>query len=101
MTRAKKDGTSFKHLCIEPEEFKNPAPEKGPWFGAMYDGWCSGCEDAIHEGDQIRADGQGGYECEDCDENWKDAGDDDNGFIAPTADEFMDPAPVALLMTAK
>lgn len=40
--------------------------EKGPWFGAMYDGRCSGCEDAICEGDRIRADGTGGYECEDC-----------------------------------
>lgn len=40
--------------------------EKGPWFGAMYDGKCSSCEDDISEGDRIRADGQGGYECEDC-----------------------------------
>ena len=42
-------------------------PEKGPWFGALYDGRCSSCEDAISEGDRIRADGAGGYECESCD----------------------------------
>lgn len=43
-------------------------PEKGPWFGAMYGGRCSSCEDATHEGDRIRADGLGGYECADCGE---------------------------------
>ena len=40
--------------------------EKGPWFGAMYDGLCSVNECVIAEGDRIRADGEGGYECEDC-----------------------------------
>lgn len=40
--------------------------DKGPWFGAMYDGRCSVNECAIFEGDRICADGQGGYECEDC-----------------------------------
>lgn len=43
-------------------------PFKGPWFGAMYDGRCSVSECRIDEGDRIRADGQGGYECEDCGE---------------------------------
>lgn len=48
--------------------FDDPVDEKGPWFGAMYDGLCSvnGCQ--IYEGDRIRADGYGGYECEDCGE---------------------------------
>jgi len=45
---------------------RDDMPEKGPWFGAMYDGHCSAGECAIYEGDRIRADGQGGYECEDC-----------------------------------
>lgn len=40
--------------------------DKGPWFGAMYEGRCSMSECRIEEGDRIRADGQGGYECEDC-----------------------------------
>ena len=41
-------------------------PFKGPWFGAMYDGKCSVSECRITEGDRVRADGLGGYECEDC-----------------------------------
>lgn len=39
---------------------------KGPWFGALYEGRCSDCTRLIDEGDRIRADGAGGYECEDC-----------------------------------
>jgi hypothetical protein len=88
--------------------------DKGPWFGAMYDGRCSVSECEIAEGDRIRADGYGGYECEDC-------GDDDplpsvgyaedptprlttaEAFLSgpkspavtfPTAEEFLDPAAV-------
>lgn len=38
----------------------------GPWFAAGYNGFCSGCGDDIEEGDRIRADGDGGYECEEC-----------------------------------
>lgn len=41
-------------------------PFKGPWFGALYAGACSNLGCRIDEGDRIRADGQGGYECEDC-----------------------------------
>ena len=55
-------------------DFDDPAPAhlpviKGPWFGANYAGRCSSCADAIYEGDRIRSDGQGGYECEDCGED--------------------------------
>lgn len=46
----------------------DPQPAKGPWFGAMYDGECSDCDGAFYEGDRIRADGKGRYECEDCGE---------------------------------
>ena len=68
--------------------------EKGPWFGAMYDGKCSVNECTITEGDRIRADGNGGYECEDC--GSFDDGMDEHvrkslGIDAPTADEFLDP----------
>lgn len=38
----------------------------GPWFDAAYSGQCSGCWDAIGEGDRIRADGAGGWLCEEC-----------------------------------
>lgn len=40
--------------------------EKGPWFGAMYESRCSVNDCLIEEGDRIRADGEGGYECESC-----------------------------------
>lgn len=42
---------------------------KGPWFSAMYSGECSAGYCVIEEGDWIRADGQGGYECENCGED--------------------------------
>jgi predicted RNA-binding Zn-ribbon protein involved in translation (DUF1610 family) len=39
----------------------------GPWFTAGYSsGSCSDCGEDITEGDTIRADGQGGYLCEEC-----------------------------------
>lgn len=38
--------------------------EKGPWFGARFPGLCAACDSPIKEGDMIRADGDGGYECE-------------------------------------
>jgi hypothetical protein len=40
----------------------------GPWFVAAYGSTCSRCGDDIVEGDAIRADGAGGWECENCDE---------------------------------
>jgi hypothetical protein len=74
--RRKVDDLPYKHQCVPVSD---PAPtveetttqgddvsDKGPWFGAMYDGRCSVNECAIFEGDRIRADGEGGYECEDC-----------------------------------
>lgn len=55
--------------------------EKGPWFEAAYSGWCSGCNAGIEEGDTIRADGHGGYECDNC-----------------YADEpFIEPSPVEVI----
>ncbi len=38
----------------------------GPWFDSRYDGDCSNCFRAFYAGDRIRADGEGGYEAEDC-----------------------------------
>lgn len=46
------------------------APRTGPWFTASYDGECAqGCQ--IREGDQICADGEGGWLCGDCGEEAK------------------------------
>jgi hypothetical protein len=39
------------------------AVEKGAWFGAMYAGGIA-CGHRVEEGDLIRADGEGGFECE-------------------------------------
>jgi hypothetical protein len=40
----------------------------GPWFTARYGGDCASCGDPFDEGDTIRADGEGGWECTGCDE---------------------------------
>ncbi len=36
----------------------------GPWFTANFPGWCTECGGEIEPGDEIRADGEGGYVCE-------------------------------------
>lgn len=41
-------------------------PDYGPWFQAQFPGYCDGCGEPIEPGDQIRADGRGGWICEDC-----------------------------------
>ena len=125
--RVRKDGTLYKHhdparngfvcagvpaLILHP--MSDPAPtveetttqgddvaEKGPWFGAVYEGRCSVSECQIEEGDRIRADGEGGYECEDCGGEYEDGSEgpveradrvaaEQERAALPTADEFMD-----------
>jgi len=99
---------------IDYERRVTYGPDKGPWFGAMYDGRCSVSECQIYEGDRIRADGYGGYECEDCgdDASWSPAQRAERDWQAqrgplagpayvdelripamplPTAEEFLDP----------
>lgn len=49
--------------------------DPGPWFIARFEGECSAEGDTIEEGDEIRADGSGGYEHRDCvfeyeDDDW-------------------------------
>lgn len=64
------------HGAFEREEMTHtwedpaqPDPTKGPWFTAGYDSECSTCDGAIFAGDEIRANGYGGYECrENCGE---------------------------------
>lgn len=41
----------------------------GPWFEARYDGECAGCGDEFEAGEEIRADGEGGYLCGNCGED--------------------------------
>lgn len=75
--------------------------EKGPWFGANYPGKCTTCEDRFDEGDRIRADGEGGWECENCDLDDPIAvvglAEDPSQQVPSAADEFLfaDPTPQA------
>lgn len=74
------------------DEAEEDMAEKGPWFGAMYDGRCYICYRSISEGDRIRSDGQGGYECESCGYDDREEGDEPGRsplLNAPTADEFL------------
>jgi hypothetical protein len=53
----------------EEDPFASPAavvPDRGPWFASRYDGDCDGCGADFGEGDDIRADGSGGWEAKDC-----------------------------------
>lgn len=43
-----------------------PARDYGPWFSASFGGGCDGCGGEICAGDRIRADGEGGWLCEEC-----------------------------------
>lgn len=69
----------------------NVSSAKGPWFSAEYNGRCDGCFGPIGEGDWIRANGEGGYECEDCDEDPLPVVGlaEDPSQHVPTPDEFM------------
>lgn len=43
---------------------------RGPWVRAAFDGECDGtCGGSLLEGDEIRADGEGGWLCQDCGED--------------------------------
>lgn len=78
----KKDGRPYEHAChregLRPtDEFEVPGKQrpqaepgtKGPWSPATYDSECDTCDGAVYAGDTIRADGSGGWECqEDCDD---------------------------------
>lgn len=74
--------------------------KKGPWFYAQYGGVCSAGGESVEAGDEIRADGTGGYECSAC------VADDEPDTVAsglaevPTADEFLSPTPAVTLPTA-
>lgn len=43
-------------------------PEMGPWITARYDSGCAGCGAVIEHGEEIRADGAGGWVGECCGE---------------------------------
>ncbi len=50
-----------------PKDPRNSWVLPGPWFLATYTGGeCPHCGEVIHEGEEIRADGEGSYEHRDC-----------------------------------
>lgn len=60
---------SLPPATAEVNEFTGakPADGRGPWFRASYPGDCNGeCGGQIYEGDEIRADGKGGWLCSIC-----------------------------------
>lgn len=59
---------------IRPTRQPRPEPRKGRWFAASFSsGECSDCGVPITEGDHIRADGAGGWECREHEEEGPDA----------------------------
>ena len=52
--------------CRMPEFHHHEPDPRGPWFMAEYEGQCADCGRDIERGDQIRADGHGGYLCGGC-----------------------------------
>jgi hypothetical protein len=54
-----------------PRTARPPVPaasgfRPGPYFTAAHPGHCAGCGEDIQPGDEIRADGEGGWERRDC-----------------------------------
>ena len=53
--------------ATSPDPFESPTQTesliKGPWIPASHDSECDTCDGGIFAGDEIRADGQGGWEC--------------------------------------
>lgn len=68
-------------------------PGKGRWFPSRYDGSCDNCGAYFTEGENIRADGSGGWQGEDC------CGEDEDGYdpadTAPRAPKPVRPRRVA------
>lgn len=97
----------LEYLTKVADELSDQAPtvkpmddvKKGPWFYAEFNGVCSAGGESVEAGDEIRADGRGGYECSTC------VADDEPDTVAsalaevPAADEFLSPTPVGPSVT--
>lgn len=115
--KVNRDGSLRKHLCAAPapapnplaDLFQAPAPvaedqstaaatepetdDRPPVVAARFDGECTACDGDIFTGDEIRADGTGGWEHADCDDDAPSA-PVQAPTPAPAADLFQAPAPV-------
>jgi hypothetical protein len=63
-----------------PYDFDDLGNVPAPWFQAGYPGECSITGHEFEEGDTIRADGDAGWECQECVENSDDEGGPANGL---------------------
>ena len=50
----------------DPDPFDSAGNPAGPWFAAAFESDCDACGCRVFEGDLIRADGDGGYEGQEC-----------------------------------
>lgn len=48
----------------QPQQNTMIQDNRGPAFPAKFGGTCTSCGDRIEPGDMIRADGEGGWECD-------------------------------------
>jgi hypothetical protein len=109
------------------DAFAGPAPiytgsKPGPWFSAAFPGICEKGGEGFEAGDEVRADGEGGYECRDCvtdaeqppePTSWErptaanvkmpesSSRPAPDLFTAPAPDLFTAPAPVAIVAPAE
>jgi len=99
------------------DAFAGPAPiytgsKPGPWFSAAFPGICEKGGEGFEAGDEVRADGEGGYECRDCVTDaeqppvptaWErpTAANVKMPESAPAADLFTAPAPVTIVAPAE
>src|SRR5687768_5319069 len=66
----------------------------GPLFEARYDGECNTCDCAFYEGELIRADGEGGWQCERCADKSPDQPTTSPPPVTPKPDPFESPSTV-------
>lgn len=77
-------------VCHErDEEDQKMSDHPGPWFTAGYDDECSRGGHEITDGDEIRADGEGGWECRECVQDDLDRLDDETPPKPRTANDLF------------
>jgi hypothetical protein len=58
---------AFLGMDRDEDDYDDEDSDKGPWITARHDGTCSGCGGMVTgDVDEIRADGEGGWEAKDC-----------------------------------
>lgn len=85
-------------VCREPGHTKAACPKEldftSNWFMAQFPGMCDECLAPFETGDRVRADGQGGYECEAHDAPVSDPAPTVEPMADNAIDQFLNPAVV-------